>query len=279
MADTPLEVFLVPSPRLGQIADIAPERITAGTNEWITLSREVLAKRRAAAAAGQTATPPNTDISDDHNVLRPFGAQFCPALQDTNQIGYLLKWPANAIFKRIGAKTWEIHATTEFYKFHSMSSFSEGGEIEAVSIDVGWICVTPPGWSTLIKNVPNNLRHRNGMEFAEGVVRTDQATIPMQVHCFLQPTAPKEIVITRGEPMCLLMPFRREALSLAIMTDADSVAEATRYVERDQASFANAPGRYRALYIDDENPSALYPKLLERRAAQRAAEKSGEGKT
>ena len=273
MADKPLEVFLVPSPRLGQIADIAPERITAGLNDWITLSREVLAKRRAAAAQGKQTTPPNTDITDDHNVLRPFGAQFCPALQDTNQIGFLLKWPANAILKRVGAKTWEIHATHDFYKFHSMSSFSEGGEVEAISIDVGWMCVTPPGWSTLIKNVPNNLRARTGWEFAEGVIRTDQATVPMQVHCFLQATAPKEIVITRGDPMCLLMPFRREALTLAIMNDPDSIADAVRYVERDQKTFANAPGRYRALYLDDENPSELYPKLAARREEHRKAEK------
>lgn len=266
------EMFLIPSPRLGTAHDVYPERITSGINEWITLSKEVLRKRREAEARGEHRTPPNTDISDDHHELRPFGAQFCPALVDTNSIGYLLKWPANGVFKRVGAKTWEIHGATDFYKFHSMSSFSEGGEAEAISVDIGWICVTPPGWNVLIKNVPNNLSGwKNGIEFAEGIIRADQATIPMQVHCFLAPTAPKEIVITRGDPMCLVMPYRRESIGVAVMDDADSVAEAARYAERDQQTFSNAPGRYRALYIEDENPSQLYPKLAARRAGQIAA--------
>ncbi|HVO29420.1 MAG TPA: DUF6065 family protein [bacterium] len=275
MSDKPLDMFLIPSPRLGQIADVLPERLTSGQNEWITLSKEVLRKRREAAERGEHKTPAATDISDDHHELRPFGAQFCPALVDSNSIGYLLKWPANAVFKRVGAKMWEIHSTSDFYRYHSMSSFSEGGEAEAVSVDVGWLMVTPPGWSVLIKNLPWNLSGwKNGIQMAEGVVRADQATVPLQVHTFLAPTAPKEVVITRGEPMCLIMPFRRESLGLQVMTDPDSVNDAQRYAERDQNTFHNAPGRYRALYIEEENPSPLYPKLVTRRDAQRATEKS-----
>lgn len=261
----PLRMFLVPSPRLGVVDDVRPERLTAGMNEWITLSRDVLAKKRAAAAAGQW--QPSSDISDDHNELRPFGAQFCPALQEMNTVGYVLKWPANAVFKRVGPRAWEIHAapTDTFYKFHGMSSFPEAGDSDAVSIGLGWIVVTPPGWSTLIKNLPNNLSgFRHGIQFAEGVIRTDMATIPMQVHAFIPPTAPAEITVKRGDPMCLLFPFRREKIDAVVMDDPASIADAVRLAKLDHETFANAPGRYRALYVENETLSPLYPLFEER---------------
>ena len=262
--ESPLEVFLIPSPQLGTISDVVPERITAGMNEWITLSKQVLAARRARP---DVPVPPSVELTDDHHQLRPFGAQHCPALQEMNTVGWLLKWPANAVLKRAGA-SWEIKATNNaFYGFHPMSSFPEAGQAQSFSVNLGWIAVTPPGWSTLIKNVPNNLSGwRQGMQFAEGIVRTDQATAPLQVHCFLEPTAPKEIVVNRGDPMCLLMPFKRETLALAVMDDPESVADASRLASRDQATFGSGPGRYRALYVDDTNLSPLYPALVERRA-------------
>jgi hypothetical protein len=246
---------------------VMPERITAGMNDWIALSKDVLARRRAAAAAGRKSTAPDTDISEDHHELRPFGAQHCPAQQEVNQVGWLLKWPQNAVFQRTGPHAWQVLApNAEFYRFHTMSSFSEEGHMDAISVNAGWVVVTPPGWSTLIKNVPNNLsRYASGLEFAEGVVRTDQATVALQVHVFLEPNAPKEVVVTRGEPMCLVMPFKREKLDLVVMDDAASVEETARLVARDRDTFANAPGRYRALYIEDENLSPLYPSLAARR--------------
>src|SRR5207249_7659405 len=121
-----LELFLVPTPRLGTVADVMPERITAGMNEWITLSKQVLAHRREWAAKGHP-SPPNTDVTEDHDVVRPFGAQFCPALQEVNLLGWLLKWPANAVLKRTGSR-WQIHAAGDFYKIHTMASFPEAGD-------------------------------------------------------------------------------------------------------------------------------------------------------
>jgi hypothetical protein len=261
MPDKPPRMFLVPSPRLGLVDDVMPERLTAGLNEWITLSREVLAKKRAAAEKGWQ---PTSEISEDHNELRPFGAQYCPALQENNSMGYVLKWPASAVFKRTGPRAWEIHSadTNQFYKHHGMTSFPEAGESDVLSIGIGWIVVTPPGWSVLVKNIPNNLSGwKHGIQFAEGVIRTDQATIPIQVHAFVPPNAPAEITVTRGEPMCVVFPYRRDRIDMAVMSDPASVADAVREAKLDHETFANAPGRYKALYIDDTNLSTLYPAL------------------
>lgn len=269
MADSPQRLFLVPSPRLGVADDVRPDRLTAGMNEWITLSREILAKKRAAAQAGM---PITSEISEDHNELRPFGANFCPALQEMNTVGYVLKWPASAVFKRTGPRAWEIHgsATSHFYKHHGMTSFPEAGQSDVISIGLGWIVVSPPGWSTLVKNLPNNLSgYQHGITFAEGVIRTDQATIPIQVHAFIPPTSPDTIEVKRGDPMAVIFPYRREKLDVCVMDDADSIADAVRLARLDHDTFANAPGRYRALYIEDENLSPLYP-LLDARVAKKS---------
>lgn len=261
MSET-LRLFLIPSPRLGVADDVRPERLTAGMNEWITLSRDVLAKKRAAVAAGTLKT--SSELTEDHNELRPFGAQYCPALQEMNTVGYVLKWPASAVFKRTGPRAWEIHgaATQPFYKNHGMTSFPEAGQSDVLSIGLGWIVVTPPGWSTLIKNLPNNLSgHKHGIQFAEGVIRTDQATIPIQVHAFLPPNSPDTIEIQRGDPMAILFPFRREKLDVCVMDDAASIEDAVRLAKLDHETFANAPGRYRELYVEGNQPSELYPIL------------------
>jgi len=267
MAETKPRMFMIPTPALGSVDDVAPERITSGMNEWITLSREVLQKKRAMAEAGRWKPGPFQELSEDHAFLRPFGAQFCPALQEVNSIGYVLKWPATATFKRMGPRAWQIRSPQEqpFYKYHGHSSFPEAGDADAISIALGWIVVTPPGWSILIKNIPNNLSGwTHGVTFAEGVIRADQATIPIQVHAFLPPSSPDEISVERGQPMCVVMPFRRERLELRVLDDEESIKDALWEAKVDHETFANAPGRYRALYVEDENPSALYPKLQER---------------
>lgn len=269
MADV-APVFLIPSPKLGTITDVAPEILNASHNDWIGLSREVLEKKRDAASKGAWKPEPMTDISEEHSFIRPFGAQFCPALQDLNSIGVVVKWPANAVLERKAPRVWEIRSAEPhgFYKFHTMSSFVEGGLAEAVSVELGWIVTTPPGVSVLIKNIPNNHGGaKDGISFAEGTVRTDQAAIPMQVHAFLSPNAPKRIEIKRGEPMALLMPYRREKFEIHVMNDADSVALGAKHAQIDQETFANAPGRYKALFVEDSNPSPLYPAMLERAPA------------
>jgi hypothetical protein len=267
MAGAVAPIFLIPSPKLGPITDVAPEILNASHNDWFGLSREVLERKRAAAEKGAWKPEPMTDISDEHSFIRPFGAQFCPALQELNSLGVVVKWPANAILERKAPRVWEIRSSEPhaFYKFHTMSSFPAGGLAEAISVSLGWIVSTPPGVSVLIKNIPNNHSSaKAGISFAEGTVRTDQAAIPMQVHAYLSPDAPKQIEIKRGEPMALLMPYRREKFEIHVMNDADSVELAAKYSEIDQETFANSPGRYKALFIEDTNPSPLYPKLLER---------------
>lgn len=281
MPSPPQRVFLIPTSETTRVEEVRPERLTAGMNDWIKLSREILQKKRGAEAAGRWKPAPGSEISEDHQELRPFGAQHCPALQEVNTFGWLLKWPATATFKHVGARAWEIRSPEpqRSYKYHGHSSFPEAGDADAISIGLGWIVITPPGWSTLIKNLPNNLSGRtHGINFAEGVVRTDQATIPLQVHAFIPPDAPREIEVKRGDPMCVLLPVLREKLDVVVMDDPATMEDARWLAQVDHETFANAPGRYRTLYMDDENPSALYPKLMERLEAREQKEREEEEK-
>ena len=159
-----------------------------------------------------------------------------------------------------------------------MSSFPEAGDSDAISIELGWVVLTPPGVSTLIKNVPNNLEGAKvGISIAEGVVRTDQAHVPIQVHALLLPNAPKRIEVKRGEPLALLMPYRRERFEIHVMNDQDTIDETARAARADQETFANAPGKYKELFVEGANHSELYAKLAERVVGPTQSGRGGPG--
>lgn len=256
-----VNVYLIPNTDLGHVEDVMPEKIRSQEfNDWVVLSREILKKKKEAAEQGRW--KPTVDVSDDHKFLHPFGAEHCPALQEANGFGYLIKWPASAVFKRVNEKAWQIkpsHQRFNFYNYHTMTSFPEMGEAEAFVVNTGWMVLTPPGWSTLFKNIPNNFQgHPEGITFAEGAVRTDQATVGLQVHALLRKDAPDEIRVQRGDPMGILFPFRREETELKVVDDEAIINEAGKQATKSQQTFLNAKGRYRALYMADENPSGLY---------------------
>ncbi|HEX4922969.1 MAG TPA: hypothetical protein VFV50_02750 [Bdellovibrionales bacterium] len=257
-------MFLIPSPHLGILTDVMPEKVTQKHNEWIALSRDILQKRRAAEKNGWKQP---IDLSEDHVYMHSFGAEFCPALKDVTSLGFILKWPANLILRRTGPRAWQLKGGQDFqfYKFHMMTSFPEAGEAQVISVDLGWMAVTPPGWSVLVKSLPNNLTGQPGrLQFGEAAIRSDQATVAIQAHAFIPPGAPDEIIIKRGEPMVLLMPFKREPIETVILEDRDSITEAVHLLERQQATFRNSTGAYKRLFVDTDNPSPFYEKLLKR---------------
>lgn len=256
--------FLIPSPKLGLLHDVTPEKISLKDNHWIALTRDILQKRQIAAKNGWKET---TEVSKDHHFLHSFGAEHCPVLKEGHSLGYLIKWPANAILRRTEQNGWVIKSQPSpgFYGHHKMTSFPEAGESQVISVDLGWMVQTPPGWSVLVKNIPNNLTGvPSQLTFAEGAIRSDQATVGIQVHAFIPPNSPDEIKIKRGDPMAVLLPFVRENIEVVVMDDQVSISEATHILERSQASFTNAPGRYKMYYVDQTNYSPLYQTLLER---------------
>ena len=259
----PESVFLIPTPELGATADVYPERLRAEDNAWIAHTREILRKKQAAVRTG--GYRPTTYLGEDHAKVKPHTADHCPAMAELSSIGYLLKWPATAIVRQISPKGWQIKPSTnyDFYAYHALSSFSESGEAEAISVEMGWTVITPPGWSVLVKNVPNQfLGSAAGLILAEGTVRSDQATFPLATHAFVQPNAPKEITIKRGAPMAVIFPYRREETELAVVDDVETVDAVAKRAAAEREAFGNAPGVYRRLYMGDElQPSELYPQL------------------
>lgn len=265
----PALVFLVPTEHLGRVEDVRPERLSPDDNQWLAITREQLKKKKARAASGHW--KPTVDLSEEKQKL---GAEHCPAMHELESIGFLLKWPATAILKNVSKAGWMLKPSTNFnfYDYHPATSFPEFGEAEVISVDVGWLVVTPPGWSVMIKNVPNNLRGSpDGLVLAEGIVRTDRATTPLRTHAFIRPGAPKEIKIKRGEPMAVLYAFERKAVDLAILDDRESVEEAERLAKSNEEAFRKEPGVYRRLYVEAEGaPTPLYAKLLEKWKASRS---------
>ncbi|MEQ1875409.1 MAG: hypothetical protein ABL958_02105 [Bdellovibrionia bacterium] len=256
-------LFLIPSPKLGLLHDVTPEKISMKDNQWIALSRDVLQKRKIAAKNGWKET---SEVSDDHHFLHSFGAEFCPVLKEGHSLGYVVKWPANLILRK-DSKGWTIKSQGNpgFYGYHKMTSFPEAGESNVISVDLGWMVQTPPGWSVLVKNLPNNLTGLPGhLQFAEGAIRTDQAAVGIQVHAYIPSNAADEIKIKRGDPMAVLLPYIRENIEAVVMDDQDSITEATHLLERSQAAFTHAPGRYKMYYVDDTNYSPLYQTLFQR---------------
>jgi hypothetical protein len=113
----------------------------------------------------------------------------------------------------------------------------------------------------LVKSLPNQLEGTpKGLIFAEGVLRADRATWPLKIHAFIK-TSAKEIKIKRGEPMIAIFPFKREPLEMGVIDDPAVREEVERHAEADRAAFANAPGTYRKIYVEGDEPSPLYPRL------------------
>lgn len=274
MSGHPSLVFLVPGATLGRVEDVFPERLTQETNDWIGHTREILKKKRKAVVAGQWRT--TTYIGEEHEKIKPITADHCPAMQDLESIGFVLKWPATAILRKVAAKGWQIKPSTagnfNFYRYSPLTSFAESGEAEAILVETGWTVVTPPGWSVLFKNVPNVMAP-TGLSFAEGIVRSDQATIPLVAHAMITNGAPDEIRVKRGEPMAVVLAFRREPVELAVVTDPKLVEETAKTAEFVTASFQAAGGVYRKLFVEGSPPTPIYPKLLEAWKAEHAAKK------
>ena len=263
-------VCLIPSPELGSTADVYPERLRAEDNAWIAHTREILRKKQLAARTG--GYRPTTYVGDDHEKVKPHTADHCPAMAELSSIGYLLKWPASAILRQVSPKGWQLKPSTnyDFYAYHPLSSFSESGEAEAISVEMGWTVLTPPGWSVLIKNVPNQfLGSAAGLVLAEGTVRSDQATFPLATHALMAPGAPKEITFKRGAPMAVIFPYRREATELVVVDDVETVDAVAKRASAEREAFSNGPGVYRRLYMGDElKPSELYPQLVAKKSVK-----------
>lgn len=253
-------VFVVPSETVGRVEDVMPERIGFGHNDWVGVTREVLKKKKDVVAKGAFHPPHPIDES-----LRPASAEACPAMAELESIGLLLKWPATAILREVQPRGWQIKPSSNFnfFTYSPLTSFAEAGEAEAILVDVGFTVVTPPGWSILVKNPPNQLA-KSDLVFAEGVVRADQATFPLRVHAMIR-TDKKEIRIKRGDPMLAVFPFQRTEIDFDLVTDPKLMEECARLAQVDRTTFENAPGGYKRLYVDDDNPSPLYPKLLSRK--------------
>lgn len=77
-----------------------------------------------------------------------------------------------------------------------------------------WSIKTPKGWSVLFKNPANNFS--NDIHILEGVVDTDEYTVPVNFPFVWTGSEEGEWVIPRGTPLVQVIPFKRTDIELVI---------------------------------------------------------------
>jgi len=224
MAEAVAPVFLIPSPNWARSRTSSgdPERVT---QHWIG-SRE-RCSRRSARPPRRARGSPSDDGHHGGAQLHPaVRASFCPALQELNSIGVVVKWPANASSSarrracgrshRGAARLLQVPHDEQLRRGRNRRSDQRRARVDRVHA---------ARRLRAHQEHPNNHGGAKKGSPSPKDGRTDQAAIPMQVHAFLSPNAPKRIEIKRGEPMAAHAVPPRE-FEIHVMNDADSVASA-----------------------------------------------------
>lgn len=113
---------------------------------------------------------------------------------------------------------WEIHGQEQFLDYVQAQHL--GREVKLVFKSLSpWRIITPPGWSVL--QLPLQYHFDNPFAIMAGVIDTDiYHEINQQVMYFGDG---EDILIERGTPLVMYVPFKRESLSLdvRVITDTD----------------------------------------------------------
>lgn len=111
---------------------------------------------------------------------------------------------------------WESHGNHQFLD-HVQAGYL-GREVKFVFKAVSpWRIITPPGWS--VYQLPLNYHFNNQFSVMPGVIDTDMYyELNQQVLYFGDS---EDVVITRGTPLVLYVPFKRESLDLDIRVAND----------------------------------------------------------
>lgn len=257
------DIFLLPVPWLPDPQLLQPRALRTEDNIWIGISRRVRELRRIHPQPG--------GLEADDPVLRATGAEFCPALGEAASSSVVVSWPESARLRRDPAGRWRFDLPKpKFYRFHFQSSYPQLSYTPAFAAGLGWVAVCPAGWRVMVRGVPNYAGNLSrGLLVAEGIVRSDQVPVPIQVHIALGDWAPDCIDIERGTPMVALSPISRRLPSFDVVTERDAVELVASEALIDGTTFAAAPGRYAEIYVAGGTESDLHSRVRAGRGNRR----------
>jgi len=146
----------------------------------------------------------------------PNTVKTCPSFPDYFSQGYIIPMWADVILKYDKVKdeyewrscdglwTWETHANEQFLDYIKPSFNGVGGQF-IFKPQCPWRVVTPPGWSVL--QLPLFYHFNKQFSVLPGIIDTDiHSIINQQV---LYHGDGEEIMIRRGDPFALYIPFKR----------------------------------------------------------------------
>ena len=94
MSGHPQMVFVVPSPTLGRVEDVFPERLTQDTNDWIAHTREILKKAKEHAGTRAMETKRSAALRMEGSFTDSSTARRRPSASNSRCICHRIQHPA-----------------------------------------------------------------------------------------------------------------------------------------------------------------------------------------
>jgi len=200
--------------------------------------------------------PPTDPIFESSTVRR------CPGIIDYLSSGFVLPmWadtrlqynPSTGYWQTHSGHNgdltrWETHGKEQFLDYVQAQQL--GREVKLVFKAVSpWRIITPPGWS--VYQIPLHYHFDNQFSVMGGVIDTDiYHEINQQVMYFGDG---EEVLIERGTPLVMYVPFKRGALPLEVRSATDNDNKLFQKPDAHLATKFVGHGAYRKLQKDREN--------------------------
>jgi hypothetical protein len=171
--------------------------------------------------------------NNDYKKLLPLGrtVKTCPSFHDVFEDGIVLLSPCD-IFLSYKEGFYEIkisvnsqHITGDFHGPEQFLDHYQDKDIKAVfKINMPYLLQTPKGYS--IRQIPYMYADHTDWYVPYGIIDSDNYH---EVNPQILYTSEKdEILIKRGEPLCYLVPFKREKVKLTALTKFKSADKLIR---------------------------------------------------
>lgn len=190
------------------------------------------------------------DIPATNTKLLPFDrtAKACPSFTEIFNEGFVLPAHADMHFKlNENEHVWTISNNDFELSGHPNYQYVEYLDNDMIKatfkIPYPWLCIVPKGYS--IRQVPMLYHHNTDWHIAYGTYRGDQiADIHLQV---MITSDSDEVLIRQGEPLCYLIPFKRERFDIDIKPMND------KYKKVLAVSKLKQRGAFKGAYLKNTN--------------------------
>lgn len=170
----------------------------------------------------------NAPVKGDYHGNQNPTIRGCPGIIDMLRLGYLMPlWSDLKVHTPTGPDdpnaSWSFKSGTPEARVGGFSKQLTAtlprwtGEYEfTLKFESPWWIKTPPGWSTLMLPIP--YLEERPWRVVPGVIDTDRYH---STNVIVRYSKQGEYLLEAGEPLCQLIPFRRDAVELPVVTTWD----------------------------------------------------------